>query len=187
VQADVAQQEQMDALVTEALDTFPGIDILVNNAGITRDNLIMRMKPEEWREVMAVNLDGMYHATRAVIRSMLKARGGRIINISSVVGFTGNPGQVNYSSSKSAVIGFTKSLARELGSRNITCNAVAPGFIATDMTGALSEEQRQGILKQVPLGRMGEVREIAKAVLFLASEDASYISGIVLHVNGGMY
>ncbi len=187
VQADVAQQEQMDALVTEALDTFPGIDILVNNAGITRDNLIMRMKPEEWRDVMAVNLDGMYHATRAVIRSMLKARGGRIINISSVVGFTGNPGQVNYSSSKSAVIGFTKSLARELGSRNITCNAVAPGFIATDMTGALSEEQRQGILKQVPLGRMGEVREIAKAVLFLASEDASYISGIVLHVNGGMY
>lgn len=187
VQADVAQQEQMDALVKQALDTFPGIDILVNNAGITRDNLIMRMKPEEWREVMAVNLDGMYYATRAVVRTMLKAKGGRIINISSVVGFTGNPGQVNYSSSKSAVIGFTKSLARELGSRNITCNAVAPGFIATDMTGALSEEQRQGILKQVPLGRMGEIGEIAKAVLFLASEDASYISGAVLHVNGGMY
>lgn len=187
VQADVARQEEMDALVKQALDTFPGIDILVNNAGITRDNLIMRMKPEEWREVMAVNLDGMYYATRAVVRTMLKAKGGRIINISSVVGFTGNPGQVNYSSSKSAVVGFTKSLARELGSRNITCNAVAPGFIATDMTGALSEEQRQGILKQVPLGRMGEIGEIAKAVLFLASEDASYISGAVLHVNGGMY
>lgn len=187
VQADVADPEQVEALVKQGLERFSGIDILVNNAGITKDGLIMRMSAEDWRQVLAVNLDGMFYVTRAVIRTMVRQRWGRIINLTSVVGFTGNPGQVNYSSSKSAVIGFTKSLARELGSRNITCNAVAPGFIDTDMTRELNEEQRQAIVGQVPLGRIGQAEEVASAVRFLAGDDASYITGTVLHVNGGMY
>ena len=187
VQADIADPEQVEALVKQGLERFPGIDILVNNAGITKDGLIMRMSAEDWRQVLAVNLDGMFYVTRAVIRTMVRQRWGRIINLTSVVGFTGNPGQVNYSSSKSAVIGFTKSLARELGSRNITCNAVAPGFIDTDMTRELNEEQRQAIVGQVPLGRIGQAEEVASAVRFLAGDDAAYISGTVLHVNGGMY
>jgi len=187
VAADVANPEQVDSLVNQALATFPTIDILVNNAGITRDQLFMRMKPEEWRDVMATNLDGMFYVTRAVIKGMVKARWGRIINISSVVGFTGNPGQVNYSATKAATEGFTKSLAKELGSRNITVNAVAPGFIATDMTKELTEAQQKSILEQVPLGRMGAPEEIAHAVKFLASDGANYISGTTLHVNGGMY
>ncbi|MCZ6473879.1 MAG: SDR family oxidoreductase, partial [SAR324 cluster bacterium] len=157
------------------------------NAGITSDQLFMRMTLENWRKVMSVNLDGMFHVTRAVIKTMVKQRRGRIINITSVVGFTGNPGQVNYSSAKSAVVGFTKSIARELGSRNITCNAVAPGFVDTDMTRVLNESQRKAIMDQIPLGRMGTVEEIAKAVRFIASEDAGYISGTVIHVNGGMF
>jgi 3-oxoacyl-[acyl-carrier protein] reductase len=187
VQADISQAEQADALVKEALEAFSKIDILVNNAGITRDGLILRMTPEDWRAVMGTNLDGMFYTTRAAVRSMVRARRGRIVNLTSVVGFTGNPGQVNYASSKSAVIGFTKSLAKELGGRNITCNAVAPGFIETDMTRDLNEAQRKAILDQVPLGRIGDAEEVARAVRFLVSDDASYITGTVLHVNGGMY
>lgn len=187
VQADVANPEQVAQLVGQALETFSTIDILVNNAGVTRDQLFMRMSVEDWREVMDVNLDGLFHVTRAVIKTMVKQRYGRIVNITSVVGFTGNPGQVNYASTKAAVVGFTKSIARELGSRNITCNAVAPGFIDTDMTRALNESQQKAILDQIPLGRMGTVADIAKAVRFVAGEDASYITGTVIHVNGGMY
>jgi 3-oxoacyl-[acyl-carrier protein] reductase len=186
-QADVSVPEQVDALVKRTLENFSSIDILVNNAGITRDQLFMRMSPEDWRQVMAVNLDGMFYMTRAVIKTMVRQRWGRVINISSVVGFTGNPGQVNYSSTKAAMVGFSRSLAKELGSRNITCNVVAPGFIETEMTGKLSEAQKQAILEQVPLGRMGAPADIAKAIRFLASEDAGYISGAVLHINGGMY
>ncbi len=186
-QADVSDAAAVDALVKAALEQFGKIDILVNNAGITKDGLLLRMTAEDWRQVMAVNLDGMFHMTRAVIKSMVRARSGRIINLSSVVGFTGNPGQVNYASSKAAVLGFTKSVAKELGSRNITCNAVAPGFIQTDMTGKLNEAQQKAILEQVPLGRMGTAEEVAKAVRFLAGDDAAYISGTTLHVNGGMY
>jgi len=187
VQADVADPTQVEAMIKTALEQFSRVDILVNNAGITKDNLFMRMTEEDWREVMRVNLDGMFHVTRAVIRGMVKQRFGRIVNLTSVVGFTGNAGQVNYSSSKSAAIGFTKSLAKELGSRGITCNAVAPGFIETDMTESLNEQQKKAILDQVPLGRMGTVQDIARAVRFLVSEDAAYVSGTVLHVNGGMY
>ena len=187
VQADVSDAAQMDELAERALEAFSSIDILVNNAGVTSDQLLMRMSPEDWREVMAVNLDGMFYATRAVIRTMVKQRRGRIINITSVVGFTGNPGQVNYSSAKSAVVGFTKSIAKELGSRNVTCNAVAPGFIDTDMTRALSEAQQKTIVEQIPLGRIGTVEDVAKVVRFLAGEDADYITGTVIHVNGGMY
>ncbi|MCZ6627032.1 MAG: 3-oxoacyl-[acyl-carrier-protein] reductase [SAR324 cluster bacterium] len=187
VQADVTEPEAVEGMVAQALEQFSTIDILVNNAGITSDQLFMRMTLENWRKVMSVNLDGMFHVTRAVIKTMVKQRRGRIINITSVVGFTGNPGQVNYSSAKSAVVGFTKSIARELGSRNITCNAVAPGFVDTDMTRVLNESQRKAIMDQIPLGRMGTVEEIAKAVRFIASEDAGYISGTVIHVNGGMF
>jgi 3-oxoacyl-[acyl-carrier protein] reductase len=187
VQADVSDPAQVDAMVKQGLEQLSTIDILVNNAGITKDGLILRMTPEDWREVMAVNLDGMFYVTRAVIRTMVRQRRGRIVNLTSVVGFTGNPGQVNYASAKSAVIGFTKSLARELGGRNVTCNAVAPGFIETDMTRDLSEEQKQAILGQVPLGRIGSAEEVARVVRFLVSDDASYISGTTVHVNGGMY
>ena len=187
IQADVADAEAMETAVKQGLDRFGQMDILVNNAGITRDGLVLRMKVEDWRQVLAVNLDGMFYATRAVIKSMVRQRWGRIINITSVVGFTGNPGQVNYSSSKSAAIGFTKSIARELGGRNITCNAVAPGFIETDMTTELNEDQKKAILTQVALGRMGTAEEVANVVRFLAGEDAAYITGSVLHVNGGMY
>ncbi|MCZ6556764.1 MAG: 3-oxoacyl-[acyl-carrier-protein] reductase [SAR324 cluster bacterium] len=187
VQADVTEPEAVEGMVAQALEQFSTIDILVNNAGITSDQLFMRMTLENWRKVMSVNLDGMFYVTRAVIKTMVKQRRGRIINITSVVGFTGNPGQVNYSSAKSAVVGFTKSIARELGSRNITCNAVAPGFVDTDMTRVLNESQRKAIMDQIPLGRMGTVEEIAKAVRFIASEDAGYISGTVIHINGGMF
>jgi len=187
VQADVSQSEQVDDLVKQAQDTFGRIDILVNNAGVTRDQLFMRMSPEDWRQVMSVNLDGMFYVTRAVIKSMVRQRRGRIVNITSVVGFTGNAGQVNYASAKSAAVGFTKSIARELGSRNITCNAVAPGYIDTDMTRDLPEEQKQAMLAQIPLGRMGTGEDIARAVRFLAGDDAAYITGTVLHVNGGMF
>ncbi len=187
VQADISDPAQVEDLVKQGTDALERVDILVNNAGVTKDGLLMRMSPEDWREVMAVNLDGMFYVTRACIRPMVRARGGRIINLTSVVGFTGNAGQVNYASAKSAVVGFTKSIAKELGGRNITCNAVAPGFIDTDMTRDLNDEQKQAILGQVPLGRMGTGEEIAKAVRFLASDDASYITGTVLHVNGGMF
>ena len=169
----------------EALDG--SIDILVNNAGITQDNLMMRMKAEQWSKVIDVNLNGVFHITRAVLKTMMKQRSGKIISISSVVGFSGNPGQVNYSSTKAALVGFTKSLAREVGSRGITVNAVAPGFIDTAMTQALNETQQEEILRQIPLKRMGMPEDIAHAVDFLASEKADYITGTILHVNGGMY
>ena len=186
-QLDVTDVEAVDSVVKKIIDETGGIHILVNNAGITQDNLFMRMKPEQWSQVIDVNLNGVFHVTKAVIRTMVKQHSGRIINISSVVGFSGNPGQVNYSSTKSGLIGFTKSLSREFGTRGITVNAVAPGFINTAMTQALNESQQQAILSQIPLGRMGEAEDIANAVAFLASEEASYITGTVLHVNGGMY
>ena len=184
---DVTDVDAVDSVVKKIIDETGGIHILVNNAGITQDNLFMRMKPEQWLQVIDVNLNGVFHVTKSVIRTMVKQHSGRIINISSVVGFSGNPGQVNYSSTKSGLIGFTKSLSREVGTRGITVNAVAPGFINTAMTQALNESQQQAILSQIPLGRMGEVDDIANAVAFLASEEASYITGTVLHVNGGMY
>ena len=186
-QLDVTDVKSVESVVKKIIDETGGIHILVNNAGITKDNLFMRMKPEQWTQVIDVNLNGVFHVTKAVIRTMVKQHSGRIINISSVVGFSGNPGQVNYSSTKSGLIGFTKSLSREVGTRGITVNAVAPGFINTAMTQALNESQQQAILNQIPLGRMGEAEDIANAVVFLASEDASYITGTVLHVNGGMY
>ena len=186
-QLDVTDVGSVDSVVKKIIDETGGIHILVNNAGITQDNLFMRMKPEQWSQVIDVNLNGVFYVTKAVIRTMVKQHSGRIINISSVVGFSGNPGQVNYSSTKSGLIGFTKSLSREVGTRGITVNAVAPGFINTAMTQALNENQQQTILSQIPLGRMGEADDIANAVAFLASEEASYITGTVLHVNGGMY
>ena len=186
-QLDVTDFESVDSVVKKIIDETGDIHILVNNAGITQDNLFMRMKPEQWSQVIDVNLNGVFHVTKSVIRKMVKQHSGRIINISSVVGFSGNPGQVNYSSTKSGLIGFTKSLSREVGTRGITVNAVAPGFINTAMTQTLNETQQQAILNQIPLGRMGEAKDIANAVAFLASEEASYITGTVLHVNGGMY
>ena len=186
-QVDVTDLEAIYAMVNNIIEELGEIHILVNNAGITQDNLFMRMKPEQWSKVIDVNLNGVFNVTKAVIRSMMKQRYGKIINISSVVGFSGNPGQVNYSSTKSALVGFTKSLAREVGTRGVTVNAVAPGFIDTAMTQALNESQQEAILQQIPLGRMGDAGDIANAVAFLASKEASYITGTVLHVNGGMY
>ena len=186
-QVDVTDLEAIYAMVKNIIEELGEIHILVNNAGITQDNLFMRMKPEQWSKVIDVNLNGVFNVTKAVIRSMVKQRYGKIINISSVVGFSGNPGQVNYSSTKSALVGFTKSLAREVGTRGVTVNAVAPGFIDTAMTQALNESQQEAILHQIPLGRMGDAGDIANAVAFLASKEASYITGTVLHVNGGMY
>mgnify|MGYP000250524874 FL=1 len=186
-EADVTDFEAIDTMVKKIIEEPGSIHILVNNAGITQDNLFMRMKPEQWLKVIDVNLNGVFNVTKAVIRPMVKQRAGKIINISSVVGFSGNPGQVNYSSTKSALVGFTKSLAREVGARGITVNAVAPGFIDTAMTQALNESQQEVILQQIPLGRMGDAEDIANAVAFLASKEASYITGTILHVNGGMY
>ena len=186
-QVDVTDLEAIYAMVNNIIEELGEIHILVNNAGITQDNLFMRMKPEQWSKVIDVNLNGVFNVTKAVIRSMVKQRYGKIINISSVVGFSGNPGQVNYSSTKSALVGFTKSLARDVGTRGVTVNAVAPGFIDTAMTQALNESQQDAILQQIPLGRMGDAGDIANAVAFLASKEASYITGTVLHVNGGMY
>jgi 3-oxoacyl-[acyl-carrier protein] reductase len=161
--------------------------ILVNNAGITRDNLLVRMDPKEWDEVIATNLTGLFRMSRVIARHMLKAKRGRIINVASVVGAMGNAGQVNYAAAKAGIMGFTKALARELGGRGITVNAVAPGFIDTDMTRALPDAQRERLLQQIPLARLGAPREVAAAVTFLASRDAGYITGITLHVNGGLY
>ena len=186
-QVDVTDLEAIYAMVNNIIEELGEIHILVNNAGITQDNLFMRMKPEQWSKVIDVNLNGVFNVTKAVIRSLVKQRYGKIINISSVVGFSGNPGQVNYSSTKSALVGFTKSLAREVGIRGVTVNAVAPGFIDTAMTQALNKSQQEAILQQIPLGRMGDAGDIANAVAFLASKEASYITGTVLHVNGGMY
>ncbi|GMQ90989.1 MAG: 3-oxoacyl-ACP reductase FabG [Gammaproteobacteria bacterium] len=184
---DVTDADSVDALLKSIKDSFSAPSILVNNAGITRDNLLMRMKDEEWDDIMETNLKSLFRLCKACLRTMTKARKGRIINISSVVGSTGNPGQVNYAAAKAGVIGFTKSLARELGSRNITVNAVAPGFIDTDMTRALPDEQKQALLTQIPLGRLGTVEEVAGAVVFLAQPSSGYITGSTIHVNGGMY
>lgn len=187
IKADVGSAAEAEHMVSQAIEAFGRIDILVNNAGITRDNLIMRMKEEEFDQVINTNLKGVFNCIKAVTRPMMKQRSGRIINISSVVGALGNPGQANYVAAKAGVIGLTKASARELASRGITVNAVAPGFIATDMTDKLSEEQKAALLPQIPLSRMGQPEEIARVVRFLASEDASYLTGQTLHVDGGMY
>jgi 3-oxoacyl-[acyl-carrier protein] reductase len=184
---DVTDRDQVDAVVREIGKTVGAPSILVNNAGITRDNLLMRMKDEEWQSIIDTNLTSVFRVTRACVRSMMKERKGRIINIASVVGSTGNPGQANYGAAKAGILGFTKSLAREVGSRGITVNAVAPGFIDTDMTRSLGEEQRALLLANIPLGRLGSAEEIGSAVAFLASDDAAYITGETLHVNGGMF
>ncbi|MFO7265189.1 MAG: 3-oxoacyl-[acyl-carrier-protein] reductase [Bacillota bacterium] len=186
VAADVANPESAEALIQAALNATGRLDILVNNAGITRDNLFVRMKRDEWEAVLDVNLHGAYNCTRAAVRPMLKQRYGRIVNISSVVALTGNVGQANYAASKAALIGFTKSLARELASRNITVNVVAPGYIRSDMTDALSDEIKQKLLAQIPMGRVGEPEEVAHAVLFLVDEAASYITGQTIVVDGGL-
>ncbi len=184
---DVSSSDSVQRAVTAALEALGRIDILVNNAAITKDSLVMRMKPQDWDEVLRTNLDGAYHCIRAVLPGMVRQRYGRIINISSVVAQAGNSGQANYIASKAGLIGLTKAVAAEVASRNITVNAVAPGFIATPMTDQLPEGVRQKILSLVPLGRMGTDREVAYGVRFLASDEAAYITGHVLNINGGMY
>jgi 3-oxoacyl-[acyl-carrier protein] reductase len=184
---DVTDGAAVETLIDAIGKEFGPVSILVNNAGITRDQLLMRMKDEDWNVILDTNLSSVYRTSKAVMRGMMKARKGRIVNIASVVGVTGNPGQANYAAAKAGIIAFSKSLAREIGSRGITVNVVAPGFIDTDMTRALSEEQRQGLLGQIALGRLGAPDDIAQAVLFLASPAAAYITGETLHVNGGMY
>jgi 3-oxoacyl-[acyl-carrier protein] reductase len=184
---NVRDAGQMDALVADVEKEHGAIAILVNNAGVTKDNLALRMKDADWDEVMETNLRAVFRLSRAVMRGMMKARWGRIINISSVVGAAGNAGQANYAAAKAGIEGMTRSLARELASRNITVNCVAPGFIDTDMTRALSEEQRSALLAQIPLGRLGQTADVAAAVAYLASPAAGYVTGHVLHVNGGMY
>ena len=184
---NVTNQESITATVKQITDDFGTPTILVNNAGITRDNLVMRMKDEEWDDIMNTNLSSIFKVSKACLRGMMKAKKGRIISIASVVGVTGNAGQANYSAAKAGVIGFSKSLAREVGSRGITVNVVAPGFIDTDMTRALPEAQRDALLGQISLGRLGSAAEIASAVTFLASPGAAYITGETLHVNGGMH
>jgi 3-oxoacyl-[acyl-carrier protein] reductase len=184
---DAGNAASIDALLAD-LDGAEGLPtILVNNAAITRDMLLLRMKPEDWDAVLATNLTAVFRLSKACLRRMMKERRGRIINITSIVGITGNPGQANYSAAKAGVLGFTKSLAREVASRGITVNSVAPGFIDTDMTRVLNEEQRTGLQAQIPMGRLGSPEDIAAAVLFLASPSAGYITGETLHVNGGMY
>ena len=184
---NVADQASIEGVLERIKKEFGDIDILVNNAGITRDNLLMRMKDEEWFDILQTNLSSVYHLSKAMLRSMMKKRFGRIINIGSVVGSSGNPGQSNYCAAKAGLVGFSKALAKEVASRGITVNVVAPGFIATDMTEVLSEELKNNLLTQIPAGRLGEPKDIAKAVAFLASDDAAYINGITLHVNGGLY
>ena len=184
---NVNDPAQVEAVIGDIQKRFGDIAILVNNAGITRDNLLLRMKDEEWDDIMSTNLKSVFRLSKLVLRGMMKARCGRIINITSVVGVLGNAGQANYAAAKSGVAGFAKSLAREVGSRNITVNCIAPGFIDTDMTRALGDEQRDALVRQIPLGRLGRVEDVAAAALYLASPGASYITGCTLHVNGGMY
>ncbi|WP_010093483.1 3-oxoacyl-[acyl-carrier-protein] reductase [Ornithinibacillus scapharcae] len=185
-QADVANESEVKEMVKTAIDNFGSVDILVNNAGITRDNLLMRMKETEFDEVINTNLKGVFVCTKAVTRQMMKQRFGKIINVASIVGVSGNPGQANYVAAKAGVIGLTKSAAKELASRNILVNAVAPGFISTDMTDALTGEQREGMLSLIPLAKLGEPEDVAKVVRFLASDDANYITGQTIHIDGGM-
>ena len=184
---DVNDAAQVEAVLKQIAEQFGDISILVNNAGVTRDTLLMRMKEDDWDMVLSTNLKSVFRLSQAVLRPMMKARYGRIINISSVVGHSGNAGQTNYAAAKAGMTGFTKSLAQEVGSRGITVNCVAPGFIDTDMTRELAEEQRNRLLQQIPLGRLGQAEDIAAAVAFLASPAAGYVSGETLHVNGGMY
>jgi 3-oxoacyl-[acyl-carrier protein] reductase len=184
--ADVRDPDQIASALTSVEETCGPIDILVNNAGVTKDGLLVRMSDDDWDTVMDVNLRGVFLLTRAVARGMMKRRWGRIINISSVVGMMGNPGQANYAASKAGLIGFTKAVARELASRNVLVNAIAPGFIDTEMTSALTDAQRNTLLTQIPLGRLGQPEDVARAVLFLASDHADYITGQVLVVDGGM-
>lgn len=186
IQADVSNEENVKSMVKEVIQTFGSVDILVNNAGITKDNLLMRMKVEDFNGVIQTNLTGAFICTKAVTRQMMKQKSGRIINVASIVGVSGNAGQANYTAAKAGVIGLTKTTAKELASRNILVNAVAPGFIATDMTDQLPEEQRAGMLELIPLERLGEPEDVAKAVRFLASDDASYITGQTIHIDGGM-
>ena len=185
-QADVGDPEQVKKLFADIKASMGAVNVLVNNAGITRDGLLMRMKPEDWNAVLTTNLNAAFYCTQAAIRDMAKARWGRIISIASVVGLTGNAGQANYAASKAGIIGFTKSVAREYAARGITANAIAPGFIDTEMTGVLSEEVREGILKTIPIGKMGSPEDVAKTVAFFAGEAGSYITGQVLAVDGGM-
>ena len=184
---NVTDEASIESVISTVKAEFGDIDILVNNAGITRDNLLMRMKEDEWQDILDTNLTSVFRLSKALMRTMMKKRYGRIITIGSVVGTMGNAGQANYAAAKAGLIGFSKSLAREVASRGITVNVVAPGFIATDMTAALTDEQKALTLAQVPVGRLGQPTEIANAVAFLASDEASYITGETLHVNGGMY
>ncbi len=184
---NVTDNDQISEVMKNITDTYGAVDILINNAGITRDNLLMRMKEDEWDAIMNTNLASVYKMSKAVLRGMMKKKAGRIISIASVVGAMGNAGQTNYAAAKAGIMGFTKSLAREVGPRGITVNAVAPGFIKTDMTDALPEEQKEALSKQIPMGRLGTADEIAQCVLFLAGDSGSYITAQTLHVNGGMY
>ena len=186
VRADVSNSEDVKAMMDQTIETFGKIDFLVNNAGITRDNLLMRMKEDEWDDVMNINLKGVFVCTKAVTRQMMRQRSGKIVNVASIVGIAGNPGQANYVAAKAGVIGLTKTTAQELASRNILVNAVAPGFITTDMTEALSEEVKEGMLRMIPLKRLGEPEHVAKTVAFLLSDDANYITGQTIHIDGGM-
>ena len=184
---DVTQDDSIKALLDAIKADFGAPTILVNNAGITKDNLLMRMKDDEWNDVINTNLSSIYRLSKACMRDMMKAKTGRIVNISSVVGSSGNAGQTNYAAAKAGILGFTKSLAQEVGSRGITVNAIAPGFIETDMTDELNAEQQEALLSKIPLGRMGNVRDIAEAVKFLVSDNAAYITGETIHINGGLY
>ena len=186
VQANVAHSDAVDLMMKQAIEVFGTLDILVNNAGITRDNLLMRMKEQEWDDVVDTNLKGVFLCTKAVTRQMMKQRAGRIINISSIVGVAGNPGQANYVAAKAGVIGLTKTCAQELASRNILVNAIAPGFITTEMTDSLPEELKEAMLKQIPLAKLGQPEDVAKAVVFFASDQANYITGQTLHIDGGL-
>ncbi|MBN8207443.1 3-oxoacyl-[acyl-carrier-protein] reductase [Bacillus sp. NTK071] len=186
IKANVASMEEVQSMIKEVVGTFGSLEVLVNNAGITRDNLIMRMKEEEWDAVIDTNLKGVFNCTKSVTRQMMKQRYGRIVNVASVVGVAGNAGQANYVAAKAGVIGLTKTTAKELASRNITVNALAPGFIETDMTDELSDDVKSGMKGQIPLGRLGAAEDIAKATKFLVSDDANYITGQTLHIDGGM-
>ncbi len=184
---DVTQEDSIKSCLENIKEIYSAPTILVNNAGITKDNLLMRMKDDEWNDVINTNLSSMYRLSKACLRDMMKAKTGRIVNISSVVGSSGNAGQTNYAAAKAGIFGFTKSLAQEVGSRGITVNAVAPGFIETDMTDELNEEQQKALISNIPLGRMGNVKDIAEAVKFLVSDNAAYITGETIHINGGLY
>lgn len=186
IQANVSDADSVKNMVDETLKMFGSIDILVNNAGITKDNLLMRMKEEEWDDVININMKGVFLCTKGVTRQMMKQRAGKIVNVASIVGVSGNPGQANYVAAKAGVIGFTKTAAKELASRNINVNAVAPGFITTDMTEVLTEEVKEQMLSVIPLGKLGSPQDVARSVLFLLSDDAAYITGQTLHVDGGM-